>query len=140
MGRLMAIDYGAKRIGLAVSDPMQIIATSLDTVSTKGIFEYLKIYNQKEGIDAFIVGMPKQLNNTDSSNAPLVKKFVKQLQVQFPDKPLHLTDERFTSSIALQTMITGGMKKKDRRDKANVDKISAVIILQSFMESRNSHP
>jgi putative Holliday junction resolvase len=140
MGRLMAIDYGAKRIGLAVSDPMQIIATSLDTVSTKGIFEYLKIYNQKEGIDAFIVGMPKQLNNTDSSNAPLVKKFVKQLQVQFPDKPLHLTDERFTSSIALQTMIAGGMKKKDRRDKANVDKISAVIILQSFMESRSNHP
>jgi putative Holliday junction resolvase len=140
MGRLMAIDYGAKRIGLAVSDPMQIIATSLDTVSPKDIFEYIKIYDQKEGIDAFIIGMPKQLNNTDSSNAPLVKKFVKQLQVHFPDKPLHLADERFTSSIALQTMIAGGMKKKDRRDKANVDKISAVIILQSFMETRSNRP
>lgn len=136
----MAIDYGAKRIGLAVSDPMQIIATSLDTVSPKDIFEYIKIYDQKEGIDAFIIGMPKQLNNTDSSNAPLVKKFVKQLQVHFPDKPLHLADERFTSSIALQTMIAGGMKKKDRRDKANVDKISAVIILQSFMETRSNRP
>jgi putative Holliday junction resolvase len=136
MGRLMAIDYGPKRIGLAVSDPMQIIATPLDTVSPKDIFNYIKIYDHKEDIESFVVGMPKQLDNTDSSNAPLVKKFVKQLQSQFPDKPIHLADERFTSSIALQTMITGGMKKKDRRDKANVDKISAVIILQDFMKSR----
>jgi putative holliday junction resolvase len=136
MGRLMAIDYGAKRIGLAVSDPMQIIATALDTVSPREIFDYLKVYEQQQGVEAFIVGMPKQLDNTDSSNAPLVKKFVKQLQTQFPDKPIHLADERFTSSMALQAMIAGGMKKKDRRDKANVDKISAVIILQSFMESK----
>jgi putative Holliday junction resolvase len=136
MGRLMAIDYGAKRVGLAVSDPMQIIATALDTVASKDIFDYLKAYDQKEGIEAFIVGMPKQLNNTDSSNAPFVKQFVKQLQTQFSGKPIHLADERFTSSIALQTMISGGMKKKDRRDKANVDKISAVLILQSFMESK----
>jgi putative Holliday junction resolvase len=136
MGRLMAVDYGAKRIGLAVSDPLQIIATALETVSPKDIFEYLKVYEQREGIDAFVVGMPKQLNNTDSSNAPLVKKFVKQLQLQFPDKLIHLADERFTSSMALQAMIDGGMKKKDRRNKSNVDKVSAVIILQSFMESR----
>lgn len=136
MGRLMAIDYGAKRIGLAVSDPIQIIATALDTVPPKNIFDYLKTYDLKEGIEAFVVGMPKQLNNTDSSNAPLVKKFIIQLQTQFPGKPIHLADERFTSSIALQTMIAGGMKKKDRREKANVDKISAVIILQSFMESK----
>jgi putative Holliday junction resolvase len=135
MGRLMAVDYGAKRIGLAVSDPLQIIATALETVSPKDIFDYLKVYEQKEGIEAFVVGMPKQLNNTDSSNAPLVKKFVKQLQLQFPDKVIHLADERFTSSMALQAMIAGGMKKKDRRNKANVDKVSAVIILQSFMES-----
>jgi putative Holliday junction resolvase len=136
MGRLMAIDYGAKRIGLAVSDPLQIIATALETVSPKEIVSYLKLYDQKENIEAFIVGMPKQLDNTDSSNAPLVKKFVKQLQLQFPDKPIHLADERFTSSMALQAMIAGGMKKKDRRNKANVDKVSAVIILQSFMESK----
>lgn len=136
MGRLMAIDYGAKRVGLAVSDPMQIIATALDTVASKDIFDYLKVYEQKEGIEAFIVGMPKQLNNTDSSNAPLVKQFIKQLQTQFSSTPIHLADERFTSSIALQTMISGGMKKKDRSDKANVDKISAVLILQSFMESK----
>ena len=136
MGRLLAIDYGAKRIGLAVSDPMQIIATALDTISPKEIIDYLKKYDQKEGIEAFIIGMPKQLNNTDSSNAPLVKRFVAQLQTQFPEKLIHLVDERFTSSIALQTMIAGGMKKKDRRDKANVDKISAVIILQSFMASK----
>jgi putative Holliday junction resolvase len=121
---------------LAVSDPLQIIATALETVSPKEIVSYLKLYDQKENIEAFIVGMPKQLDNTDSSNAPLVKKFVKQLQLQFPDKPIHLADERFTSSMALQAMIAGGMKKKDRRNKANVDKVSAVIILQSFMESK----
>ncbi len=132
----MAIDYGAKRIGLAVTDPLQIIATALETVSPKDILTFLKNYDQSEGVEAFIVGMPKQLNNTDSETAPMVQKFVKQLQMQFPDKPVHLADERFTSKIALQTMISGGMKKKDRRDKANVDKISAVIILQSFMESR----
>jgi putative Holliday junction resolvase len=136
MGRLMAVDYGAKRIGLAVSDPLQIIATALETISPNNIFDYIKIYDQQEGIEAFVVGMPKQLDNTDSSNAPLVKKFVKQLQVLFPDKPVHLADERFTSSMALQAMIAGGMKKKDRRNKANVDKVSAVIILQSYMESR----
>jgi putative Holliday junction resolvase len=136
MGRLVAIDYGSKRVGVAVTDPLQIIATALETVSAKEIISFLKNYRQAEDIEAFIVGMPKRLDNTASSNAPLVEKFVKQLQQQFPGTPVHLVDERFTSKIAFQTMIDGGMKKKDRRDKSNVDKISAVIILQSFMESK----
>ncbi len=136
MGRLLAIDYGAKRVGVAVTDPLQIIATALETVPAKEIIPYLKKYTQAEEVDAFIVGMPKRLDNTASSNAPLVEKFVKQLRQHFPDKPVHLADERFTSKIAFQTMIDGGMKKKDRRDKSNVDKISAVIILQTFMESK----
>ncbi len=136
MGRLVAIDYGAKRVGLAVTDPLQIIATALETVPAKDIISYLKKYNQTEGIEAFIVGMPMRLDNTPTSNTPLVERFVNQLKNQFPDKHIHLVDERFTSKTALEAMISGGMKKKDRRDKANVDKISAVIILQTYMESR----
>lgn len=136
MGRLVAIDYGAKRVGIAVTDPLQIIATALETVPAKEVLAYLKNYDQTENIEAFVVGMPRRLDNTATSNTPLVEKFVKQLQKQFPNKPLYLIDERYTSKTALQTMIAGGMKKKDRRDKANVDKISAVIILQMYMESR----
>jgi putative Holliday junction resolvase len=136
MGRLVAIDYGAKRVGIAVTDPLQIIATALETVAAKDVLSYLKTYDQAENIEAFVVGMPKRLDNTATSNTPLVERFVRQLQAQFPEKPIHLIDERFTSKTALQTMIAGGMKKKDRRDKANVDKISAVIILQTFMQSK----
>jgi len=136
MGRLLAIDYGVKRVGIAVTDPLQIIATALETVHAKDVLAYLKTYNQNEPIEAFVVGMPKRLDNTATSNTPFVERFVKQLQIQFPGKPIHLIDERFTSKTALQTMIAGGMKKKDRRDKANVDKISAVIILQMYMESK----
>jgi putative holliday junction resolvase len=136
MGRIVAIDYGAKRVGIAVTDPLQIIATSLETVAAKDVLVYLKNYDQAENIEAFVVGMPKRLDNTATSNTPLVERFVKQLQAQFPDKAVHLIDERFTSKTALQTMIAGGMKKKDRRDKANVDKISAVIILQTYMQSK----
>lgn len=136
MGRIVAIDYGAKRVGIAVTDPLQIIATALETVAAKDVLSYLKTYDQSENIEAFVVGMPKRLDNTATSNTPLVERFVRQLQAQFPEKPIHLIDERFTSKTALQTMIAGGMKKKDRRDKANVDKISAVIILQTFMQSK----
>ncbi|QHT65904.1 Holliday junction resolvase RuvX [Rhodocytophaga rosea] len=136
MGRLVAIDYGAKRVGIAVTDPLQIIATALETVAAKDVLAYLKTYDQAENIDAFVVGMPRRLDNTATSNTPLVERFVRQLQAQFPEKPIHLIDERFTSKTALQTMIAGGMKKKDRRDKANVDKISAVIILQTYMQSK----
>jgi putative Holliday junction resolvase len=136
MDRIVAIDYGSKRVGLAVTDPLQIIATSLDTVHAKDVIQYLKDYQMREGIECFVVGMPKRLDNTDTNATALVKAFVKNLERNFPSIPIHLHDERFTSAMALQTMIAGGMKKKDRREKANVDKISATIILQSFLEHR----
>jgi len=136
MDRIVAIDYGSKRVGLAVTDPLQIIATSLNTVHAKDVIQYLKDYQVREGIECFVVGMPKRLDNTDTNATSLVKAFVKNLQKNFPSLPIHLHDERFTSAMALQTMIAGGMKKKDRREKANVDKISATIILQSFLEQK----
>jgi putative Holliday junction resolvase len=137
MGRILAIDYGIKRTGIAVTDPLRIIATPLDTVLTVDLFEFLKSYLKKETVDEFVVGMPKTLRNEDSETAPLVRLFVDELKNLFPEKKVNLTDERFTSAIAKRAMIEGGMKKSDRRDKANVDKISATIILQSFLESTN---
>ncbi|MBL7833322.1 MAG: Holliday junction resolvase RuvX [Cyclobacteriaceae bacterium] len=137
MGRILAIDYGKKRTGLAVTDSLRIIATALETVESRNLLAYLKGYTQKETVDEFVIGMPRTLRNEDSETAPLVRKFIIELKAAFPEKPVHEVDERFTSSIAQQTMISGGMKKKDRQVKGNVDKISAVIILQSFMESRN---
>ncbi len=138
MPRLLAIDYGSKRTGIAVTDPLQIIATALDTVRTHDLLEFLKSYAQKEVIETFIVGMPRRLENTESENAARVKVFIKQLQKIFPDVPVLTHDERFTSSMALQSMIAGGSKKSDRREKGNIDKISATIILQSYMENRNN--
>lgn len=137
MGRILAIDYGKKRTGLAVTDALRIIATALETVETSALLNYLKAYLQKETVDAFVIGMPKTLRNEDSEMAPLVRKFIAELKNTFPDKPVHEADERFTSAIAQRTMIEGGMKKKDRQVKGNADKISAVLILQSFMESNH---
>ncbi|MFZ6008889.1 MAG: Holliday junction resolvase RuvX [Bacteroidota bacterium] len=136
MGRILAIDYGKKRTGIAVTDPLRIIASPLDTVLTHELMTFLKKYAQQEPVDEFVVGMPKTLLNEDSETAPLVRKFVEALQKVFPEKPIHLADERFTSVIAQRAMIEGGMKKKDRQVKGNVDKISATIILQSFMDSK----
>jgi putative holliday junction resolvase len=137
MGRILAVDYGLKRTGLAVTDPLRIIATALDTVPTVDLLKYLTTYLQKENVDEFVVGMPKTLMNEDSQIAPQVRAFIEILKKTFPDKPVHLADERFTSRMAMRTMIDGGMKKKDRQVKANVDKISATIILQSFMSERS---
>lgn len=136
MSRIVAIDYGTKRVGVAVTDPLKIFATALDTIHSKDIIAYLKAYEAKEGIECFVVGMPKTLSNEESSNAVHVKAFVNALKKNFPEKEIVLVDERFTSSMALDTMIQGGMKKKDRRNKENVDKISATIILQSYLERR----
>ncbi|HEV7349387.1 Holliday junction resolvase RuvX [Telluribacter sp.] len=136
MPRLLAIDYGTKRTGIAVTDPLQIIATALDTVRTHDLLDFLKKYTQQEPIEAFVVGMPRRLDNTDTNNTPLVQAFIKRLQNSFPDIPVYTHDERFTSSMALQSMIAGGTKKSDRRIKGNIDKVSATIILQSYMESR----
>lgn len=135
MGRVMAIDYGTKRTGIAVTDPNRIIATPLETVASHELIKFIQTYSQKEMVDEFVVGMPKTLSNEDSEIAPLVRKFVENLKKTFPDKPVHLADERFTSAMALQAMIDGGMKKKDRQVKGNVDKISATIILQAFLDT-----
>ena len=135
MGRVLEIDYGTKRTGIAVTDVLRIIATPLETVATQELINFLKAYLQKETVDEFVVGMPKTLKNEDSAIAPLVRKFIEELKKTFPDKPVHLADERFTSSIAMRAMIDGGMKKKDRQKKGNVDKISATIILQSFLDA-----
>jgi len=137
MGRILAIDYGKKRTGIAVTDPLRIIATPLETVPTTSLLQFLAGYLQKETVDEFVVGMPKTLLNQDSETAPLVRAFVSELKKKFPEKTVHLADERFTSSMARQAMIDGGMKKKDRQVKGNVDKISATIILQSFLSAVN---
>jgi putative holliday junction resolvase len=135
MPRILAIDYGAKRTGIAVTDPLKIIATALDTVETKNLLAFLKEYVTREIVETFVIGMPKKLDNTDSENAARVKIFISVLKQNFPEIPIDIHDERFTSSMALQSMIAAGTKKKDRREKANIDKISATIILQSYMES-----
>ncbi len=135
MGRLLAIDYGLKRTGIAVSDPLRIIATALETVLTTELMPFLIDYLKKESVDEFVVGMPKTLLNKDSEIAPYVRKFVEQLRLTFPDKRVHLADERFTSRMAHQTLIASGTKKKDRQVKGNIDKISATIILQGFMSA-----
>lgn len=136
MGRILAIDYGSKRVGLAVTDPLKIIASALDTVHSKDVLEFLKAYIAREEVEAIVVGMPVNLDGEDTNNTPQVKGFVKGLKKAFPEMPIHLHDERFTSSMAMSAMIASGYSKKDRREKGNIDKISATIILQSFMESK----
>jgi putative Holliday junction resolvase len=134
MGRILAIDYGMKRTGIAVTDSNRIIATALDTVETSVLVEYLKKYFQKEEVEKVVIGLPKRLNNTDSETAPAVRSFITLFSTTFPSIPIQSVDERFTSSMAQQAMIDGGMKKKNRQVKGNVDKISAVLILQSYMQ------
>lgn len=133
MGRILAIDYGTKRTGLAVTDPLRIIATALETVETKNILTFLAGYFEKELVDEIVIGLPKTLRNEDSETAPAVRTLADRLKQKFPNRPIHFVDERFTTSIAKQSMIDGGVKKKDRREKGNVDKISATLILQSFL-------
>jgi putative holliday junction resolvase len=133
MGRLLAIDYGIKRVGIAVTDPLKIIATPLTTIDTANIFSFLQTYLEQEAVDALVVGMPKHLNNTSSPMTTVVVRFIQALQETFPDKRIVAQDERYTSKIALASMIEGGFKRQDRRNKANVDKLSATIILQSFL-------
>ncbi len=129
----MAIDYGSKRVGLAVSDTQRIIATSLITVETKKIFEFLDDYLKKEEVDEFIVGLAKQMDNTLSESSVYIEPFVLELGKKYPDKKIVRIDERFTSKIASRAILDSGAKKKQRRDKALVDTVSAVIILQSYM-------
>jgi putative Holliday junction resolvase len=137
MGRILAIDYGKKRVGLAVTDLMQIIASPLITVSSAEVENFLMVYVKKENVDEFVVGYPVQMNNKPSESVNYIDPFLKKLGKLFPDKPVHLVDERFTSGIAFRAMIEGGVKKKERRDKSMVDKISASLILRTFLEKRS---
>lgn len=134
MDRIIGIDYGRKRVGVAVSDPLCIFASALDTVPAANIMDYLKNYTLKEKVTRFVVGYPMNLNNKPAECAQYVDIFLKHLKKNFPDTPVSLEDERFTSKMAMQTMIAGGVKKMDRREKGAVDKISAAIILQSYMD------
>jgi len=133
MGRIIAIDYGHRRVGLAVSDEGRLIATALTTVDAKKIFEYLDEYLKKEIVDEFVVGLAKQMDNTLSESSVYIEPFVEALIKRYPDKKVFRVDERFTSKIASQTILLSGAKKKQRRDKALVDTVSAVILLQSYM-------
>ena len=135
MARILAIDYGKKRVGLAVTDDLQMIAGGLTTVAVHEVIPYLKVYTEKEQVARFVVGEPKQMDNTASDSARYIKPFLKKLRATFPDIPIERMDERFTSRLAFQAMIDGGMKKKKRQDKAMVDKVSATNILQSYLES-----
>lgn len=133
----MAFDYGTKRIGIAVTDPLQIIATGLDTIHPKDAVEYLKKYLLIGQVELFVVGEPKQMDGTPSQSAQHVKGFITILKKNFPHIPVETIDERFTSKMAAATIAQSGFKKHDRQNKARVDTISATIILQSYLEKRN---
>jgi len=135
MSRILAIDFGKKRTGIAITDELQIIASGLTTVDTAKLLAFLKDYISKEKVELFLVGLPKQMNNTDSESEILITPFLEKLTQQIPNIPVKRIDERFTSKMAFQTMIDSGMKKKQRRNKAMVDEISATIILQSYLYS-----
>jgi putative Holliday junction resolvase len=138
MGRIMAIDYGRKRSGLAVTDPLQLIAGRLATVPSCDLVRYISSYMSREPIDMLVVGLPRQINNEPSENMKYVEAFVTHLKRSIPGIPVQYYDERFTSVLAQKAMIEGGVKKKKRQNKALIDQISAVIILQSYLESKKT--
>lgn len=137
MARILSIDYGKKRTGLAVTDPLQLIAGGLATVSTSTLFDFLTQYVQKEEVERIVIGEPRQPNGQPSENLERVKQFVNRWRKAMPQIPIEFYDERFTSVLAHQAMLEGGLKKKARQDKALVDEISATIILQDYMRSKN---
>lgn len=134
MGRILAIDYGEKRIGLAVSDYMQVIATKLAAVSTMDIFNFLTDYFSKEEVDMIVIGNPKQLDNTPSQSSKAVMLFLENLSKAFPEMDIYMIDERYTSKIASQTIAKSGLRRRKKQDKGLIDEVSAVLILQDFME------
>lgn len=135
MARILCIDYGGKRTGIAVTDPLQIIATGLTTVDSKELIPFLKKYFLQEQVELIVIGEPKNLDDSDTHATPLVKKVIKELQKEFPQVLLKTVDERFTSKMAKQAMIEMGMKKKDRRNKRTVDEIAATMMLQEYLQS-----
>mgnify|MGYP000978324758 FL=1 len=137
MGRILAIDYGTKRTGIAVTDSLKMIANGLTTVPTAEIVSLLEEYLAKEDVEIIVVGLPKKMDNTPSESMKHIEPFVKKVKKKFPNIEVVYMDERFTSVLAQQAMLEGGLKKKDRQNKALVDKISATIILQSYLESNS---
>jgi len=137
--RILSIDYGKRRTGIAVTDPLQIIAGGLATVSTSTLYDYLVAYMAKESVERIVIGKPMQPNGQPSENLARVEQFVNRWRKSQPSVPIEYVDERFTSVLAHRAMIDGGLKKKDRQDKALVDEISATIILQSYLESRRRY-
>jgi putative Holliday junction resolvase len=135
MARILAIDYGGKRTGIAVTDPLQIIATGLLTIESKELIPFLKKYLSEETVELIIIGLPKNWDESDTHGTPLVQAAIKKIQKDFPTVPLKTVDERYTSKMAKDAMLEMGMKKKDRRVKENVDVIAATIILQEYMRS-----
>ncbi len=138
MSQILAMDYGAKRTGIAVTDDMQIIASGLTTVATESLIEFLDSYLKKEKVELFLIGEPKQRDSKPSEIEYEIRPFLKRLRAKFPEIPIERVDERFTSKMAVQTMIDSGMKKGRRKDKALVDEISATIILQTYLSGRES--
>lgn len=136
MGRILALDYGRKRTGVAVSDPLQIIANGLTTVSSHELLDFLQNYTSKEQVELIVIGLPKQMSGEKSESMNYIEPFVRALKKLLPDMPVQFVDERFTSVLAHKAMLDGGLKKKDRQNKALVDEISATIILQSYLESK----
>ena len=135
MARILAIDYGGKRTGIAVTDPLQIIATGLETIESKELIPYLKKYFLSEAVELIIIGLPKNWDDSDTHGTPFAEAAIKKLQKEFPQIPLKTVDERYTSKMAKDAMLQMGMKKKDRRIKGNVDIIAATIILQEYLQS-----
>ncbi len=140
MGRILGIDYGRKRTGIAVTDPLKIVAGNLETVPTHTLMQYIKDYVAREQVECIVVGKPTQLNGEPSESMKYIEPFVSRLHKEFPDMPVVMYDERFTSTIAHRAMIDGGMKKSDRRDKARVDAIAATIILNDYLQSIYNQP
>ncbi len=138
MGRVLALDYGRKRTGVAVSDPLKIIANGLTTVPTHELLVFLQNYMVKEQVERILIGLPKQMSGELSESMNYIRPFVVRLKKTFPDVPVEFVDERFTSVLAHQAMLDGGLKKKERQNKALVDEISATIILQSYLESKRT--
>ena len=137
MAKALGIDYGKKRVGIAISDSLQIIASALTTIDTPNIFTFLKDLLEKEEIDCFVVGEPKNLDGTPTDSTVITKEFVAKLSKKYPHISIKRIDERFTSKIAKQSILDAGLKKMKRRDKALVDKVSAAIILQSYLDANN---
>ena len=138
MGRVIAIDYGKKRTGIAVTDPLRLISNNLATVPSQEIYDFLTGYFSEEEVDVIVVGYPKKMNNEPSESVIYINPFIKKLEILFPDKEIVLMDERFTSKIAFQSMIEGNLKKKERRNKELIDKISANLILQSYLDYKKN--